>query len=142
MYFAGLNLTPQLSHTQGLEAVVWAATTGGLAYRLYKIRATNKLVVTNHKRALIPVAAKVATAFHAASASLPVVGYIFATAYNGLEQPEWLRRRPIPIELSTRDNFIVRTVAAVAFIGFSRLSGSCLDHLGSQFAAIGVSDHH
>lgn len=142
MYFAGLNLNPHLSHMQGLEAVAWVATTGGFAYQLYKTSGTSKTAIVKSgqlKANKISTVAKVATATHGAAFFVPIVGYIFATAYNGFEQPEWLSDYPLPLELSIRDNSMVRTFAAVAFIGFSKLSGVCLGHLSSQWVVICVS---
>lgn len=142
MYFAGLNLNPQLSHTQGLEVISWAAVTGGYVYQFYKYKGASKVAAIKGgkvKASQVPIVARLATTVHAAAFHIPLVGYIFATAYNGFYQPDWLSDYPLPLELSIRDNSMVRTFAAIVFTGFVKLGGVVLDHLGAQWAAIGVS---
>jgi hypothetical protein len=142
MYFAGLNI----SHNQGLEGLVWLSTTGGLAYQLYKTRLVAKLASAKGgklKSKRIGNFATVSTVIHSTAFFAPLLGYVVSTALNGLEQPDWLVEFALPDDdVSIRDKANARTIAAVAFIGFSKLVASAYDHLGAQWAGIGVSLLH
>jgi hypothetical protein len=136
MYFAGL------SHNQGLESIAWLCSVGGLTYQLYKSKLGADIASANGgglKVSNVPIRARVATIVHASAFLVPLCGYIATTALNRFDQPDWLIDFALPDEnISIRDKSLARTVGAFAFVGLSKLYGIAFDHLGSQWAAIGV----
>jgi len=141
MYFAGLNI----NHNNGLEGLVWLSTAGGLGYQLYKARLVAKLASAKGgklKTKRIGNFATVSTIIHSTAFFAPLIAYIVSTALNAFEQPDWLTEFALPDDnVSIRDKANARTIAAVAFIGLSKLAASAYDHLGAQWAGIGVREN-
>lgn len=160
MYIAGLNIDVHailrrspVSHTQGVEGLMWLTTFVGVvraARRIRKARGAHHCSHQHHADAAsaetgvpapphthasrrAPLALRIFSPLaHAAIILTPAV-YLVSTAYERMEQPEWFADWALPDHELTQGRFaLLRVAAALANIGLLSLSKRARKALGAS----------
>ncbi|KDQ25793.1 hypothetical protein PLEOSDRAFT_1113575 [Pleurotus ostreatus PC15] len=144
MYIAGLNL--QLTHNQGVEGIVVASV------------CATQVIVAGHARSIIKAGKKAGnmktmptsllgrliTPFHASVQMIPPLVYVATVAYNHLQQPAWMEDVAFPMEadlaLGVGGKAMIRTLASLALVLWTRYNRVVLDHLGDEWHYIGIRE--
>lgn len=144
MYIAGLKVPLHLSHNQGVEGIVVASV------------CTTQLIVAAHARSILKAGKKagnmktmptsllgrLVTPFHSLVQLIPPATYVVAVAYNSLEQPPWMEDMAFPMEadlaVGVGGKAMIRTLASLALVLWTRYNRVVLNHLGDEWHYIGV----